>query len=289
MTGRVTAALLDSQAYSENANAKMLDLTYGGQHGYAPDLTQWVSNGAYVRRNIICILIEAPKFFDYLTNKDKWVSALKALFELHAQSIEGLNAELTVETTSTPVGGAGEVQEEIVDVKRAPSSISFNFGHDKYGRPIQTFISDWITMGMMNPDSKIPGIATLTGNKPDDMLADMYSATCIFIEPDATGRKVIHSWLATNMFPKGTGAIEGKRDLTAAMEMPSLSIPFSSICQYNLGGNVLAQRMLDNIVLNNANPNMRAAFVSGISADAAAASGYKEGVDTLASSSIGRA
>jgi hypothetical protein len=47
--------------------------------------------------------------------------------------------------------------------------------------------------------------------------------------------------------------------------------------------------MLDNIVLNNANPNMRAAFVSGISADAAAASGYKEGVDTLASSSIGRA
>lgn len=287
MTGRVTDALLGGQAYSQNVTAPMLDLTYGGQHGYAPDLTQWVSNQAYVRRNVIFLLLEAPKFFDYLPNKEKWVAALKAIMELHAQSIEGLNAGLTVETSETPVGGAGEMQEEVTDVKRERSQISFNFGHDKYGRPLTQFFSDWILMGMMNPDSKIPGIATLTGTKPDDLLADMYSASGIFIEPDPTGRKVVQSWLATNMFPKGTGAIEGKRDLTTAMEIPSLTIPFSSICSYNLGSNVLAQRLLDGISLNNANPNLRTAFISGISADAnTTATGYQKGIDTLASAAL---
>lgn len=287
---RVTEAILGDKAFSLGRTSPMVDLTYGGQLGYAPNLNEWVSNGAYVRRNLICLLLESPAFFKKLPNPEKWVATLRALLELHPRTIEGLNAGLTVDTADTPVGGGGEVQEEFTDVKRARSQPVFTFD-EKYGRPMQTFISDWITNGLMNPDSKIANIGTLNpANVPSDMLADQYSATCIFIEPDPTHRKVVQSWLVTNMFPKGTGDIIGKRDIASGSELLSLNIEFTGISQYNLGSNILAQRLLNNINITNANPYLRPAFVDGVSADvdAAGSTGYRAGAEQLGSTALSR-
>lgn len=284
---RVTDALLQGKAYSANRTQPMLDITYGGQFGYANDLTQWVSNSNYVRRNLIALLVEAPLFFKNMPNPDVWTSSLRALVETHPRTIEGLNAGLTVETAETPVGGAGEVQEEVTDVKRARSQPVFTYD-EKYGMPIQTFLCDWIALGLMDPDTKIAGVGNLSGNRPSDMLPDQYAATMIFIEPDPTHRKVLKSWLCTNMFPKGTGDIIGKRDITSGLELQSLNIEFTAISQFNLGSNALAQRLLDSINISNANPYMRKAFIDSITADVAAASktGYANSVTGVSGNAI---
>lgn len=285
---RVTDAILDNKAFSRGRTAPMLDLTYGGQMGFAPDLTEWVSNQAYVRRNVFCLLLEAPRFFRYLPNPEKWVSTLRALVELHPRTIEGLNAGLTVEVAETPVGGGGEMQEEFTDVKRARTQPVFTFD-EKYGMPIQTFLREWITQGLMDPDSKVANVGTLAGSRPTDMLADQYAMTCAFIEPDPTHRKVMKSWIVTNMFPKGTGDIVGKRDLTSASELTSLNIEFTGVSQYNLGTNILAQSLLDNINISNANPYLRPSFISGIAADVAAqAKGYESHTENLGATSLNR-
>lgn len=285
---RLTDALLEGQAFSAGHTQPMLDLTYGGMHGYAPDLTEWVSNAAYVRRNLVPILMEAPRFFRYMPNPEKYIQTLKALVELHPKTIEGLNAGLTVETATTPVGGGGEEQDEFTDVKRARTTPSFSY-HEKYGMPIQTFLRDWITYGLMDPDSKVANVGTLPGMRPQDMLPDQYTMTCLFIEPDPTHRKVLKSWLVTNMFPKGTGDITGKRDLTSASELLELNIEFTGVAQYGLGPDLLAQRILDNININNANPYLRAAFLDGIDADVEAqARGYKEQTQYFSDSAVMR-
>jgi hypothetical protein len=283
---RVTSALLEGKAFSKGRTQPMLDLTYGGQLGYAPNLPEWVSNQAYIRRNLFCLLIEAPKFFQSMPDPDKWVQTLRALVELHPRTIEGLNGGLTVETAETPVGGGGEMQEEFTDVKKARSQPVFTFD-EKYGMPIQTFLRDWITNGLMDPDSKVASIGTLAkGTYPTDMLADQYAATMIFIEPDPTHRKVVKSWLTTNMFPKGTGDIVGKRDLTAGGELTSLNIEFTGISQFNLGSNILAQTLLDNINITNANPYLRPAFVNGIDpkvdTNGIGSTGYNSGITNMA-------
>ena len=283
---RLTDALLDQRAFAKGATQPMLDLSYGGQFGWAPNLTEWVSNQAYVRRNLVCILLEAPRFFQLMPDSQKWVMTLKSLMELHARTIEGFKAGLTVDTDTHPVGGGGEMQDEIIDVKRARSEPVFTF-NEKYGRPIQTFLYNWIQYGLMDPDTKFALVNTLSGQKPDDMLADWYSMSCLFFEPDPSHRKVVKSWVTTNMFPKETGDIEGKRDLTTGSEILTLSIPFTGISQFSMGTNILAQRILDSININNANPYLRPSFVQEISSDVnAATEGYKEGIQGLADSAV---
>lgn len=277
---RLTEAILGQKAFGGNANQPMLDLTYGGQHGWAPNLTEWVSNQAYVRRNLVCVLLEAPRFFTLMPDPAKWVSTLKSLLELHCRSIEGFNAALTVDTDEHPVGGAGEMQQEVINVTRARTEPSFTFV-EKYGRPIQTFIQHWIQYALMDPETKYALVGTLE-NKPEDLLADWFSCSALFFEPDPTHRKVVQAWVTTNMFPKETGEIVGKRDLTSASEILNLTIPFTGISQYGLGVNLFAQKILDGININNANPYTRKSFIEAVSSDVAAATeGYKKNAEDV--------
>jgi hypothetical protein len=263
----------------------MVDLQYGGMNGYAPDLTEWVSNQSYIRKNVIPLLVEAPRGFQYLPNPESYVATLRALVELHALSIEGLNAGLEVSVEETAVGGGGQMQQDFTDVKEARSNPVIRW-NEKYGMPVSTFFRNWITNLMMDPHSKVAGIATL-GVAPEDMLADMYSATMIFIEPDPTHTRVMKSWLVTNMFPQSSGEIVGSRDLTQPGQPVTYDINFTGIAQFGLGVDQFAQTLLDGINITGANPNNRAAFVQGISADIAAArASYATNVDTLARTAV---
>lgn len=284
---RIENALLGKSAFGANQNSPLLDLTHGGQFGWAPNLTEWVSNQGYVRRNLVCILLEAPKFFSLMPNPEKWVECLRALLEIHAKSIDGYNAGLDAEFEEHAVGGAGEMQEELTDVKRARTTPKFSFT-EKYGRPIQTFLQNWIQYGMMDPDTKYALIGTLAASQvPSDMLADWFTASVLVFEPDPTHRKVVNSWITSNMMPKSTGEITGKRDLTTAMELVTLDIEFTGISQSGLGTNIVAQRILDTINLENANPYLRPGFIQNISADVDKdTTGYKKGVNDLSTSAV---
>ena len=281
---RLANAILDSsKAYAKGHQAPMLDLTYGGQQGYAPDLTEWVSNQAYIRRNLICLLVSAPTGFASMPHGDKYIATLKSLVELHAQTIEGLAAGLSIETVETAVGGAGEMQEHFTNVTRARSQPVFRF-EEKYGLPVFNFFSSWVRWLMMDPDSKVATVGTLAaGQRPTDMLADRYAATMAFIEPDPTHTKVVKSWLITNMFPKGDLELVGRRELSAASEQTTYDVNFTALSQFGEGVDAFCQTLLDKINLVNANPYKRPAFVSKIDADVSAAGGYGSKVDTLAS------
>ena len=283
---RVTEAILGAKGYGRGHTSPMVDLSYGAQLGFSPDLREWVSNAAYVRRHVFCLLLEAPRFFQLMPDSQKWTEALRMLFEMHPLTIEGLQAGLEVATDETPVGGGGEMQEEVVNVTRQRTTPTFTF-HDKYGAPINTFLRNWIEYGLMNPQSKVANVGTLSGNYPEDMLPDWYSATAIFIEPDPTHRKVVRSWLCTNMWPKTDGEVVGSRDLRSNMNLSNLSIQFSAIAQYGLGVDILAQQLMDQLVLDNANPHLRPAFVEGVSADVDAVQrGYKHHVQDLSQTAL---
>ena len=283
--GRLTEALLQG-AYTRNIDRPMLDLKFGGQQGWAPNLTEWVSNQAYVSRPLICILVEAPRMFSVLPEPDKWVASLKALFELHARNIQGLKATLEVETTEHPVGGGKEQQEEVVNVTRERSQPSFTF-IEKYGRPIQTFLDYWIRYGLMDPETKFAILSTLGNTEVNDLLADWYSATCLFIEPDPLHKNVDKAWLVTNMFPKSTGTIEAKRDLTSAQNILELEVEFTGLSQYGAGVNAFAQQVLNNINTLYADPFFRPSFANSISADVNAVNkGYKNWTEEVGRTAV---
>ena len=283
---RLTDAII-SGAYTRDIDRPILDLKYGGQQGWAPNLTEWVSNAAYVTRPLICILLEAPRMFTVMPDPQKWISSLKALFEVHARSIDGLTQTLTVDTDQHPVGGAGEQQEEIVNVTREKSSPKFSW-NEKYGMPITTFLSYWIRYGMMDPETKFALLSTLNKSEVKDLLPDWYTATAIFIEPDPLHKKVTKAWLCTNMFPKTSGEIVAKRDLTASQEILTIDVEFSAISQVGLGVNKFAQQILDNINVQRADPFMRPSHINKVNADVDAANttGYKNNTETVGRTAV---
>jgi hypothetical protein len=237
------------------------NLIYGGQNGpmakigmKGPDgknYDEWISNQAYVRRNIIPIVLRYPKFFDFMPDKDKWIATYKALIELHALTIDGLSSGLSVETDEHPVGGAGEMQEEITNVTRARSTLTFTY-KEKSGKAIQKFLDYLIRYGYMDPDAKRPLVSqyiTKVADISNMYTADYYTGTVIFIEPDITQKLVVDAWLCTNMFFKGNGDRTGKRDVHSAGEVPEYSIESSCITMNNEAVFTLADSILSSLTV----------------------------------------
>lgn len=244
-----------------------IDLRYGGQMGYMPRIGlikdnkyygEWIANQAYIRRNVIPLLLQAPRFFEFLPDSSKWVAVLKSMIEDQPLTIDGLTSGLTVETDEHPVGGAGEMQEEVTNVTRARSTVSFSF-LEKAGKSVSKFFDFYIRFGIMDPDTKTPIISKYFTDVSDfnNMYTpDWYTFTVLFFEPDITNKVVNDAWLCTNMFPKSNGERTGKRDVKSGGEKVEHSIEFSSITMNNEAAMRLADTMLKNLTVLNKIPDL---------------------------------
>lgn len=287
MSSRAKDAILGQNAYGRfGVGSSMLDLTLGGQGGYSVKPDQWLSSQGYVQQHLVLIVLETPRFLDLMPEPDKWKQAFKSLFEEHVRVIDGYKADLTATFDEHAIGGAGEMFEEVTDVKRERSTPSFEVT-ERYGRAIQNLIETWMIYGMMDPETKFAMMGTLD-KFPEDALADWFTMSVLVYEPDPLNRKVNKAWISTNMMPKGTGEITGKRDLTNAKELKNLTIEMTAFSQYGAGPRALAQSILDGMNRNNALPSLRPAMLTEIDPGVAkqAAAGYKEDMDALAKSAI---
>lgn len=260
---RMQNTILGNRAYGQASQAPMVNLQIGGQQGAMTDFVGYVANAAYVRRNIICQLVAAPRGFRDLDNPEIWEQTLKSLVELHAKSIEGLQSTLTVEHVENAVGGAGEMQQDVSNVTRARSTPTFVWT-EKYGQPVRAFLEGWVQMLVMDPQTKAPGIIA-TGKRPSDLLPDYNGATMLFFEPDPTFTKVTKAWLCTNMRPTNQIAENtGRRDLTQGGEPIDYNVEFTALTQVGARVIEFAQARLNAMSLNGMNPNFQNAFVTEI-------------------------
>lgn len=266
---RKVADLLGSQAFGDQLTQNVIDPSFGGQGGYAPNLAQWLNNQAYVSKPTIAVVLEAPGFFSLMTDPNKWVEILRAVFETHVRTIEGLRSGITWTFDEHAVGRGGEVQQEVVDAKRERSEPVIGL-IDKAGLPFQNFFRIWGQYGMMDPETgfALASNINITDNQP--WLADKYTATVMFFEPDMAHKRVVKAWLCTNMMPMNNGDEDGSRDPTAPGTFLELSIPFTALTQVGTGPKLLAQTLLDAMNRTNANPYQRAAFIDGMDAEVAA-------------------
>lgn len=282
MASRLTEALLGAKAWQTGNENPALNPALGGQFGYATNPEEWLNAQGYVPRNLIPIVLESPRFFQYMPDRKYWDTIWRLLWEKHARVIEGLRAGLTVETGEHAFGGAGEMFEEIIDVKRERSTLSVTL-NDKYGNVFQNFFERMITYGGMDPQTKTPLSVTLEGGGPSDNLADQYTGSVGFIQPDPTGKRCERMWISVNVFPKGTGSIEGRMDKTTALTVKELTLEFTSLTFINEGTRVYGQQLLDAINMTHANPQARRSPIESIDPNVEATDkGYRESVENIA-------
>ena len=251
-----------------SGHSPAMDLRYGGQSGYLPriglldksgkNFGEWISNQAYIRRNVIPVLLQAPRFFDFLPDSQKWVAVWKSVMEDQPLTIDGLTSGLKVDVDEHPIGGAGEMQQEITNVTRERSNPSMTY-QEKAGKSITKLFDFVIRYGMMDPDTKTPLInryfndISAVGNM---YTPDFYSTTMLYIEPDITNKVVNDAWLCTNMYPMSNGDRLGKRDIRSGGEKVEHSIEFTAITMNNEATLRLADGILKNLTVLNKIPDL---------------------------------
>lgn len=285
---RLTNTLLRGQNYNRGRDGQspQIDVSLGAQYGYQPDFGAYVSNTGYTPRNIIPILVEPPRGFRHVPNGAKATAVLKALIEEQAKSITGFNSELTVESSERPIGGAGHQQRDPTNVTEEMSVPNYTWD-ERYGRPIYSFWNWYIRNLIAEPITKQPGIVTLTDDV-EDQLADVYSFTTLYIEPDPLRRHVVEAWLCTNMFPQSTGSLESQLDFEGGQDVPEINVEFAAIPVVSQGVRDFAQSLLDEINYTQAGPMQRPAFLDKIDSDVTSVDqGYRESIAAAADSGIG--
>lgn len=278
--GRQQDTILENSPINAGVESPMVNLKHGGQHGHSMDIGNYISNAAYVSKPVIAFLMEAPRGFQKMDQPGKLVEALKAIIELHSETIEGLDASVSVEYSDTPIGGSNEIQQDVINVMRERSTPSHVIT-EKYGESVTNFLlNGWIYPLLGDPETKYPRIVYEGDVDVDDLLPDFTSATVLYVEPDPTGRKVQKAWLITNMKPSSNVEVLGNKDKRAGGETRQVTIEFTGIQQVGAAVNEMAQRKLDQANLAGANPYYREAFVQSSSEDVNAADrGYVENLE----------
>lgn len=274
--------------YNTRSETPMASPIVGNQMGYATDPANAISDTKYVKRPIIAVLIAPPRGYDELENPELWKSTLKRIIETGAKTIEGLRSTLSVEFTSSPLGGHEE-QEDIAKVKRERSAVSFTWV-ERYGKPIARFIDGTIYNLYGDPETGTPraaAAAAAAGRRPD-MLSDWSGFTVLYMEPDPTHTTILEAWLITNQHFKKGADNEGGRDLTATPANTEYTIELTGHQQVNDGVVRLAQSIFDdmNEGLTAADPNRRNPSHDGVDAEAVDLSGYKETIQDLVNNQI---
>lgn len=274
------------RAFGRGAAANTINPAQAGTRQFAPDLGNLAGNTPYIRRNVIPLLIEAPRFFQFTSNPDLLVASLKAYIETHTRTVEGLNQQLTVETADSPVGGSNERIQTPTNVTRAVSSPTHG-GVELQGRAVGKFMRWWIRYGIGDENTKVPLIVSEGGVSAEDYDATFYGATVLYIEPDPTFTDVVSAWLCTNWYPTTTGPWEGSKDASLLGQEQQLDIEFTALTDISLGTEDFARRILQRLNLAGMNPNERPSWLENISADVLKAeSGLEEQLVTGANERI---
>ena len=277
---------IGERGYGDGAAKNTIALDQAGTYQFAPHISNYGGNTPYARRNVQGYLIEAPQFFRFMKDGDLLVRCLKALVEVHARTITGLNRTKTVDTAAAAWGGSGENIDTPTNVTRAVSTPTFGM-FELQGRAVTKFIDTWITYGIGDENTKVPLVVSQGNVAPEDYDARFYSATMLFVEWDPTGQDVVSAWLCTNMFPKGTPNWEGSKDAGQMAQYEDITVEFTALSDVSLSTENLARKLVRELNVAGMNPNRTANAFTGISADVLAAEvGLKKQLEEGAASRI---
>lgn len=277
----------NASTFQRGYPAKHTDLRWGGQMGYAPDLTTWVANAPHVARNVVLIMLEPPRFMLNLPDKEIVIGSCREFFENMPHTVTGLTNTLNIETDSVPFGRDGNIQEFYTNVKYTNVQLQMTM-HERYNRGIWRFLHMWVRMSMMDPQTGIPAAMTIPGMQLEDGLPDQWSATLLAFEQDHNGVDVTQAWLLTNVAPKDTIENISQRNMTGqGYQKQELQLGFTSIVQRGPGVDHLAKTILNRMSPIGADPHLRLAYLQDIDPSVAARPhGYGQGIANLAAHQV---
>jgi hypothetical protein len=258
--------ILGTDYAGNEARIDRLDLRYGGMNGYIPPIGSLSSDGKtfvellnsepYVSRDIIPFTMSLPRFMDFMPNGNLLKDTHIALFELHPETIEGIDASLSVDTETVKIGRTNQVLRTVTGINRPECNVTYGI-REKHNKPVSNFLETYIRYGIGDEITKEPLVCLMPDfpktNIPTSL--ELRSFATLFVEPDYTHTRVQEAYLVLGQFPTKAGEKVGKLDINGNGEMKVYSIETGGYMVYGAAIMELGQVMLDRMRSNKVNPD----------------------------------
>lgn len=245
-------------AYGENipGGGQVANLATGGGFGYAADIANYLNEQPHVRQQGILFLIDIPNIykaeFKLVQNPESWSKAWLSLLETRTSGISGFTNKWTTEVGEYQMDATGSKFWEIpIGTNIARSSPSFTWPADFIGRPLETMFKHLTRVGIKDPNTRQAAMHTIlqrVSNPTRYTLADMWTFTYIFAQPDSSGKVIEEAYLVRNSFNKETPNNETTKSVSH-IGIEEITIPFTGLIDNNNKTKQLAQMLLDRSML----------------------------------------
>lgn len=218
-------------------NEEKVNLEVGSKAGYDPALNQWINSQAYVPRHLIAILVEG--FGSATPERDIKNRTLRAIIELHAVKIVGLNRSFTYDRVANRA-----FQDD-------PGVPKMYFA-ERCGRPIDQFHLDWMRdlAKCQNPEDR-----------------SQMEISVLFFEPDPTYTQIVQAYMCTEMCPRHLSGLSPRRDIAQAGEAGKVYVEYHAKTTQGNQIDNFALEVLKTINLSTIDQNEQAEFVNKIAED----------------------
>lgn len=220
----------------------------GGQFGPGPIFSTLSASSPLVMPRSIIVCTNTPRMYD---NNLAFSYLIKTLFESCAKSVSGIDLEYTLDAGGTEMGRDGQQLEMPLKTKRQP--VSPNFVFPEYtGNLVWNYAYKWMT-DTQDADTDAIGLKTeLSRGEQYDF--QLFGATLMVMQPDMTfqASRLIRSWIITNVWPKGTGALGAKVEMTGT-HVPERSINYSGFLIHNSDTDAVGQKLWTTMQLETVN------------------------------------
>jgi len=251
------ALLGKNRAYGKGHGARMGRISGGGTNGYAPNFREWLNAQPIVRQHGILLLLDIPGMYkkrsgvNLVSDHTEWALAIRALLETQPQEITGFDAQLTANMGEVPLSRDQATFFEVnTSVTMNRSVPNFMYASDKPGLPFRRILEHMIRFGQRDKDTQYAMMHQyLTTDDPTrDTLADMYTCSYIFIQPDQSGKVCEGAFLVRNSMPTTGGPVVTSRTMDE-IGIEQLDVPWTGMVFYNDTTKKAGQVLLDKLML----------------------------------------
>lgn len=220
----------------------------GGQYGTGPLYSTLSASSPLILPRSVIVVTETPRMYN---DNLGFAYLLKTLVESCAKSVSGIDLSYTLDEHSQEIGRDGQQIQMPTKSKRTQPSPSFTYP-EYIGNPVWNAHYKWLT-DTQDPDTDAIGLKN-TIARDEHYDTRLFGMTIFVMQPDMTfqARRLINSWIITNMWPKNTGDLGAKVEMTGT-HSPERSINYSGYLIHNNDTIAMGQLLWQSMQLETVN------------------------------------
>jgi hypothetical protein len=261
-----------------SANATVANVVYGAQNGIGVNLPQIDGATPMVMMPAYVVVTHAPSMFSDLAK-----TTLKSLVERHAKDISGIDFQIQLQGTGTPIGHDGQELWIPTNAMRTQVTPTFTW-QELTGNLVWNFIRYWIEM-IKHPDTQASVLSSQNlDSSMSPMLMSSFSMNICVLQFDPTMRpeNLIDAYFITNMWPQETGLLGTKRQIGKS-DAIDRQIAFYGVVQHNRNTRVAGQAIAATLGLHRVNYDFAVPVNPVVESDIANLGLAQEATDKVAS------